>query len=375
MPIINASNNREFNSIAELKAIAIQPKENDNVNVVEGSIRRIYNYEPNSVLVGDDDNVVVLNSFGGRFIKVADGLGAGWSLQGNSGTNPATNFIGTIDGQDFAIRRNNIEVGRFSTNGAIAQQYLELKTNDGTKASALRLTNSTLITNYIATLTNGILEIASHTGANGAINIRSYSTTGSIGIICNNIFNAYFHNNGNTSIGDANTPGSERLVVNGNIRLKGGGFIGSTDANNFIVRTNNLDRITVLASGNTGVGTGVPTKPLDINGELRVRTRPVGSTTDTLITANGSGDLRELPLSTFVLSTSFVNKEIPTGLINGVNTTFTLANTPIAGSEHIYRNGVLQESGAGNDYTISGATITYLTAPLTGDKLRVTYRK
>jgi hypothetical protein len=74
MAIINSSNNREFNSIAELKAITTQPQENDNVNVVEGSVRRIYNYEPNSLLFGDDDNVVALNIFGGRFIKIADGL-------------------------------------------------------------------------------------------------------------------------------------------------------------------------------------------------------------------------------------------------------------------------------------------------------------
>lgn len=71
----------------------------------------------------------------------------------------------------------------------------------------------------------------------------------------------------------------------------------------------------------------------------------------------------------------FIDKEIPSGLINGSNVTFTLVNTPVVGSEHVYRNGILQESGAGNDYTISGATITYLTAPLTGDKLRVTYRR
>jgi len=78
---------------------------------------------------------------------------------------------------------------------------------------------------------------------------------------------------------------------------------------------------------------------------------------------------------TFALTNQFIDKEIPSGLINGSNVTFTLANTPILGSEHLYRNGILQEEGAGNDYTISGATITYLTAPLTGDKLRVTYRR
>jgi len=72
---------------------------------------------------------------------------------------------------------------------------------------------------------------------------------------------------------------------------------------------------------------------------------------------------------------NFVDKEIPSGAINGSNTSFTLANTPASGSEHVYLNGILQESGGGNDYTISGTTITMATAPLTGEKLRVSYRK
>ena len=76
-----------------------------------------------------------------------------------------------------------------------------------------------------------------------------------------------------------------------------------------------------------------------------------------------------------LLTSNFVDKEIPSGAINSSNTTFVLANTPTAGSEHGYLNGILQETGAGNDYTITGATITYLTAPLTGDKLRFSYRK
>lgn len=71
----------------------------------------------------------------------------------------------------------------------------------------------------------------------------------------------------------------------------------------------------------------------------------------------------------------FVVREVPSGSINGSNTAFTLAFTPQAGSEHVFLNGILQESGAGNDYTISGSTITYLSAPQTGDKLHVSYRK
>lgn len=70
----------------------------------------------------------------------------------------------------------------------------------------------------------------------------------------------------------------------------------------------------------------------------------------------------------------FVDKETPSGSINGSNTAFTLANTPVAGSEHIYLNGILLESGGGNDYTISGANITMLTAPVSGDRLKASYR-
>lgn len=39
--------------------------------------------------------------------------GSGWSLTGNAGTNPATNFIGTTDNQALEIRVNNTRVYRF----------------------------------------------------------------------------------------------------------------------------------------------------------------------------------------------------------------------------------------------------------------------
>jgi hypothetical protein len=37
----------------------------------------------------------------------------GWSLSGNAGTNPFTNFIGTTDGQAFSVRVDNQRVARF----------------------------------------------------------------------------------------------------------------------------------------------------------------------------------------------------------------------------------------------------------------------
>jgi hypothetical protein len=79
--------------------------------------------------------------------------------------------------------------------------------------------------------------------------------------------------------------------------------------------------------------------------------------------------------SSGLTSANFVDKEVPSGSINGSNTSFVLANTPTSGTEHVYLNGILQESGSGNDYTISTNTITMLTAPLSGEKIRVSYRK
>ena len=79
--------------------------------------------------------------------------------------------------------------------------------------------------------------------------------------------------------------------------------------------------------------------------------------------------------STVLKQSSVVTRETPSGAIDDSNQTFTLANTPVAGSESVYLNGLLGEPGAGNDYTISGATITYLDAPESGDKLRVSYLK
>lgn len=67
-------------------------------------------------------------------------------------------------------------------------------------------------------------------------------------------------------------------------------------------------------------------------------------------------------------------RETPTGTINGSNTIFTLAYTPVSGSEEVFLNGILQDPGAGNDYTISGNTITFASAPISGDKIRVNYR-
>jgi hypothetical protein len=71
--------------------------------------------------------------------------------------------------------------------------------------------------------------------------------------------------------------------------------------------------------------------------------------------------------------TDYRVRETTSGAVNGTNTAFYLADTPVAGSESVFLNGILQEPGAGNDYTISADAITYLSAPVSGDRIRVSY--
>jgi hypothetical protein len=87
------------------------------------------------------------------------------------------------------------------------------------------------------------------------------------------------------------------------------------------------------------------------------------STGTALVAAGGGGG-----------SGSFVDAEVPTGTINGANASFTLSQSPSpAASLELYRNGVLQTAG-GTDYTLSSTTITYVTAPNSGDTHVAYYR-
>jgi len=76
-----------------------------------------------------------------------------------------------------------------------------------------------------------------------------------------------------------------------------------------------------------------------------------------------------------VLVSEYVTKETPTGVVDGLNTVFSLAFTPELGTEEVYLNGLQQDPGGANDYTIAGIMITFAVAPLAGEKIRVSYIK
>lgn len=74
-------------------------------------------------------------------------------------------------------------------------------------------------------------------------------------------------------------------------------------------------------------------------------------------------------------ASNFVENEVPSGTVNGSNVTFGLTAAPSpTTSLKVYINGLRQKQGGGEDYTLSGSTITMIVAPETGDLIICDFR-
>jgi hypothetical protein len=177
------------------------------------------------------------------------------------------------------------------------------------------------------------------------------------------------------------------------LNMNGGGLLQSMAAGSVVIATliNNgtaagtWDNIYISAgaagtvstvsvqslNGFTGVVTNPTTTPAI---EIRTSITGVLKGNGTAISAATAGTDYMGP-SNFVVRDGDGGSGHATFTPNGATTVFTLNSTPIVGTEQVYLNGILQEPGAGNDYTISGAAITMLSAPLSGDRLRASYYK
>lgn len=74
-----------------------------------------------------------------------------------------------------------------------------------------------------------------------------------------------------------------------------------------------------------------------------------------------------------VTVTRFVYSEILAGTINGSNTVFTTAFSPVAGTLQVHKNG--QRLTPTADYSVTGSTVTFVKAPKGMDVLLVDYIK
>ena len=173
-------------------------------------------------------------------------------------------------------------------------------------------------------------------------------------------------------------PGSTDAVVEGSVNLY---FTAARAQAAVTTITGNAGTATKLATARTISLSGDASGSTSFDGSANVSivttlaNSGVVAGTYNSVTVNAKGIVTAASNVAAMSAANFVTRETPTGAVNGTNVTFTLANTPVVGTEHVYINGLLMEPGAGNDYTISGPTITTLFTLQTGDKIRVSYIK
>ena len=98
-----------------------------------------------ALVVDNAGNVRKSNSYPG-----GGSSGTAWSLTGNAGTTPTTNFVGTTDNQELALRTNNIERMRVATTGKVGigtttpQYKLDLRETTDSTFAMIHLSRDTL---------------------------------------------------------------------------------------------------------------------------------------------------------------------------------------------------------------------------------------
>jgi hypothetical protein len=110
-----------------------------------------------------------------------------WALTGNTGTNPATNFVGTFDAQDLAFRTANIERMRILGAGANAgfvgintvAPTARLDVDGSLRARGAATFNDTVTVTNLLTANGGVATPSVSNGGTLALNSTSGSGTGS----------------------------------------------------------------------------------------------------------------------------------------------------------------------------------------------------
>jgi trimeric autotransporter adhesin len=270
-----------------------------------------------------------------------------WSLLGNGGTNPSTNFIGTTDAQALAFRTNNAEQMRINSSGNVGI---------GTNNPGYRLDVAGGDFQFANTSGGyfrswGETDIEYDGGADGLMTFRNNSIGGRTRFFGENGEIMRINNNGNVGIGivppqyrldiDARNGGGNPLRLQGlnagtttdSILTSAAGvvrrmgfnqfinntawsltgnsgtnagtnFLGTTDAQDLVFKTNSVEGMRLATNGRLGINTNLPSSAITVvnkNGtdqadDIQIRTFTNGTETPAFIYRKAKGT-EALPLT------------------------------------------------------------------------------
>jgi hypothetical protein len=194
--------------------------------------------------------------------------GASWSLTGNTGTNYATNFLGTTDNTSLRLRTNNTEgmildslgnVGIGASPGFTVGTFEEkLLIDAGTTASYNAIVARGTLNNYfqlnIQNKSNGNTASSDVVAtADNGTEIVNYvdlgmNSSGNTQNVFGNPDDAYLYTTGNNFLIGTGTPGQALVFMTG----------GTTQSTN--------ERMRIDGSGNVGIGKTSPAYRVDVHG-------------------------------------------------------------------------------------------------------------
>lgn len=175
-------------------------------------------------------------------VSVTDGGGTkttllhGWLSNGNSGTMAGTNFAGTTDAQDYVMKSNNSEVIRATTNGAVG-------INQPAPAAGAVLD--------VVSATKGVLIPRTK------VALIAIPATGMM--IFDTDSNCFCYYTGTLwkNLCSAAVPNAWQLQGNAGT-VAGTNFAGTTDAQDFVLKSNSAEVMRVTTAGAVGINQPAP---------------------------------------------------------------------------------------------------------------------
>ena len=222
--------------------------------------------------------------------QAVGGDGNAWQLNGNTGTDPATNFLGTTDAQPVVFRTDDTERMRLTGTallpgaddtydlgspaflwhdlflGPTSLHFLS-KTTESEWTMSIEEGENPLYRSLLFKLNGGTLLAIAPSGrlVVPALGFPSRQGPSSNIVLAD-------ENGELTSSEPGGVIDDYAWSLSGNAGTDSAvNFLGTTDAEGLSIRTNNVGRVMVSSDGNVGIGATDPAVSADVNGALAVR--------------------------------------------------------------------------------------------------------